>query len=198
MADEVTPNQNTTPQAQNPQQGFLNQTLGNILQNNNQAQGMVMKAMQISPQQFQQLLTATGNNQMMNTTIGDLFKNGVVHQAVQSTNGAGPIGQLQGGQAVQLSPEQMQQIMNTIQTVQPVQLANEQQVAGPPIVSDQLKEVQNALQEQSTSDLKAPKVAAEPQVIEVKSEVGPDDKVPYNVPQSPKQSLMDKIKTLFK
>ena len=72
---------------------ILNKTLGEILQNNTHAQGMVMQAMRISPQQLQQLLGLTGNNQLMNMTIGDLFKKGVVQQAtaVSTTNPSMPL-----------------------------------------------------------------------------------------------------------
>lgn len=86
------------PDGQKPQ--ILNQTLGELLQNNNEAQGVVMKAMQISPQQLQQFLNMTGNNQLMNMTIRDLFKNGVIQQAT--------------GQAIQVSPEQFQQTLNSL------------------------------------------------------------------------------------
>ena len=59
---------------QQPANGILGKTLGEVLQNNVHAQGMVMKAMQITPQQFQEMLQKTGNNKFMNMTIGDLFK----------------------------------------------------------------------------------------------------------------------------
>ena len=61
---------------------ILNQTLGELLQNNNQAQGIVMQAMQVTPQQMQQLVTMAGGNKLMNMSIGELFKNGFVQQAV--------------------------------------------------------------------------------------------------------------------
>ena len=77
---------------------ILDQTLGELLQSNQQAQGVVMNAMQINPQQLQQMLTQTGNNQMMQMKIGDLFKNGIVQKAM-----------VQSGRA---TPEQMQQIQN--------------------------------------------------------------------------------------
>ncbi|GEM_PF-1890627 len=153
MADEISQplavvpdaNQSATPvNSETPHTGILNQTLGQLLQNNNQAQGMIMQAMQINPQQFQELLSATGNNQLMNQTIGDLFKNGVVGQAAS-------------GQEMQLTPEQFQHIANTITKGQPVQAVP-----------------------QTTS-------------------VGPNDKVPYTIPQAPEQkSFMQKIKNLFK
>ena len=101
---------------------ILNQTLGQLLQNNQQAQGTVMQAMQISPQQLQQLLQMTGNNQLMNTTIGDLFKNGIMQQA--------------GGQAFQVSPQQFQQIVSNLnpqnfQGQNSGQLTQQNQTIGP-------------------------------------------------------------------
>lgn len=115
-----------------PHNGILNQTLGEVLQNNTQAQGMIMSAMQITPEQFRELLNSAGSNQLMNQTIGDLFKNGTVQQA--------------SGQAVQVSPEQFQQIF------------------------------------------KAPQTAP----------VGPNDKVPYVLPEANAQkSFMQKLKGFF-
>lgn len=102
---------------------ILDQTLSDVLQNNNQAQGMVMKAMQITPQQFQDMLKQTGNNQLMNMKISDLFKNGVFQQA-QAMNQ----GQVINGQVQQVSPEQFQQIMGTIQNGQMTQAIPLQQI----------------------------------------------------------------------
>lgn len=110
------------PVKQNPQlihQNILNQTLGQLLQNNQQAQGTVMQAMQISPQQLQQFLSMTGSNQLMNMTIGDLFKNGTMTQAV--------------GQAMQVNPQQLQQLLSSL-SPQPVQ----GQIAAQPIQQNQM------------------------------------------------------------
>lgn len=63
-------------------QGILDQTLGEVLKSNPQAQNMVMQAMHIGPDQFQKLLGMTGNNDLMNTKIRDLFSSGVVQQAL--------------------------------------------------------------------------------------------------------------------
>lgn len=87
--------------ADTPHQGILQQTLGNLLRNNSQAQNLIMKSMNLNPEQFQQLLTKTNNNPLMNQTIGELFKNGTMQQAAS-----------QGGQ---VSHEQMQQVVNTLQ-----------------------------------------------------------------------------------
>ena len=76
---------------------------------------MIMKAMQITPQQFQQMLQMTGNNQLMNQTIGDLFKNGTVQQATS---------------VQQLTPEQFQQLAGSIQqhpSMQTFQVVNQPQ-----------------------------------------------------------------------
>lgn len=105
-----------------PHPSILNQTLGQLLQNNQQAQGVVMQAMQISPQQLQQLLGMTGNNQLMNQTIGDLFKNGTISQA--------------SGQVSQVSPQQFQQILGVLNPQNPqVQIVGQEgqmgQAVGP-------------------------------------------------------------------
>lgn len=90
---------------------ILNQTLGELLKSNNQAQGMVMKAMQISPQQLQELLNTASSsapgseaNNLMNMSVGDLFKNGIVQQAA--------------GNVKQVSPEQFAQIVNSLPIMQ--------------------------------------------------------------------------------
>jgi hypothetical protein len=82
------------------QQGILDQTLGEVLKSNPQAQGMVMQAMHLSPEKFQQLLTMTNNNAMMNTKIRDLFSSGVVQQAMAQ--------QGQNAQQLQVDPSQIQ------------------------------------------------------------------------------------------
>lgn len=79
-----------------PATGILHKTLGEIVRNNPQAQQMIMQSMQITPQQFQELLQQTGNNQLMNMTISDLFKNGIMQQSMQMQH---------------VSPEQMQQML---------------------------------------------------------------------------------------
>jgi hypothetical protein len=119
MADEIPVQVNAPTNSDNGQAGaqvnssqihptILNQTLGQLLQQNNQAQGVVMQAMQINPQQLQQLLSMTGNNQLMNTTIGDLFKNGFVQQAQ--------------GQMGSVSPQQLQQIVGAVTSQNPQQI----------------------------------------------------------------------------
>jgi hypothetical protein len=90
--------------------GILNQTLGELLQTNPQAQKMIMKAMQVTPEQFQQMLSSTNTNPVMNQTIGELFQNGTMQQAASE-------------QQVQVTPEQMQQVVSALSTNQSTQTA---------------------------------------------------------------------------
>lgn len=103
MPDQVKPN-------------IINKTLGEVLQNNTQAQGMVMQAMKINPEQLQQLLKLTGNNQLMNMTIADLFKNGIVQKATSANPTLVP-----SGPDTQINPQQFQQIMSAMQDSQTIQ-----------------------------------------------------------------------------
>jgi hypothetical protein len=73
---------------------ILNMTLGELLNHNATAQNMIMQSMGINQSQFQQFLNSAGNNQMLNMTVSDLFKNGTIAQAMQ------------------VKPEQLQQIPN--------------------------------------------------------------------------------------
>lgn len=91
-----------------PKVGILDKSLGELLKNNNQAQGMIMQAMQITPAQFAELVKMTGNNEIMNMSIGDLFKKGVVQQA-QTTQGQG---------FKQIDPSQIQAVVNMMQSAQ--------------------------------------------------------------------------------
>lgn len=80
-------------QLQNPQpaqaavpaehHGILDQTLEEILHTNPQAQNIVMKGMNLTPEQFQQMLQKADSNQLMHTKVRDLFSNGTITQAVQ-------------------------------------------------------------------------------------------------------------------
>lgn len=92
------PDQTPAPAAQ-PQKGILNKSLSEVLAGNPQAQSLVMQSMGISQQQLQSMLSQAANNPMMNMPISDLFKNGIVQQAVQT----------QG--AAQVSPQQFQQML---------------------------------------------------------------------------------------
>ena len=93
MADEITSQQPVSipmqaiPLAATPQKNILEQTLGDILQNNPQAQQMIIQSMGISQENFAQMLSSAQQNNMMQMKIGDLFKNGVVQQAVMQQNG---------------------------------------------------------------------------------------------------------------
>jgi hypothetical protein len=95
MPDQV------APSAQ-PQEGILNKSLSDVLMGNPQAQNMVMQSMGINQQQLQSMLSQSANNPMMHMPISDLFKNGVVQQAVQM-NGA-----------QQVSPQQFQQMLGAM------------------------------------------------------------------------------------
>ncbi len=101
-----------------PHKGILSKTLGEILQENKEAQGVVMHGMQINPQQLQEMLQAAGDNQMMHMTIGDLFKNGVMQQAMI--------------QSKQVSPKQMQQILGMV---------NGEQASGQPVQQNQSEQI---------------------------------------------------------
>ena len=82
--------QDQTAQQQTPQQevqpqdhAIVDQTLGELLQNNPQAQQMIMKAMGISQEKFQEMLSAAKDNELMHMKIEDLFKSGIVQKAVE-------------------------------------------------------------------------------------------------------------------
>lgn len=118
------PDSQTSSLQQTSHTNILNQSLEDILTNNPQAQQMIMKSMGISEEKFQQMLGSAGQNNMMNMKIGDLFKEGIVQQAIQQYPSAGS-GQsanglvsamvsepIQLGQQVQVTPEQMQQLQN--------------------------------------------------------------------------------------
>ena len=62
---------------------ILNMTLGEILNHNSTAQNMIMQSMGLNQGQFQQMLNSAGNNQILNTKVSDLFKNGTIAQAMQ-------------------------------------------------------------------------------------------------------------------
>jgi hypothetical protein len=89
------------PLAANPQQNILDQTLGDILQTNPQAQQMITKSMGISQEKFQEMLSSAQQNNLMQMKVSDLFKNGIVQQAQ---------GVVMQGQPEQLNPSQVQQV----------------------------------------------------------------------------------------
>ncbi len=114
MADTQVQLPQTPPDQQIPineatmHHGILDQTLGEILHKNPQAQGIVMKGMNLNTEQFQQLLTKTDDNALMQTKVRDLFTSGVVQQAIQQHNAQAlpPIPQDQ----LQITAEQAAQI----------------------------------------------------------------------------------------
>lgn len=128
MADATTPQQPVTvpvqavPLSINPGQNLLDQTLGDLLQNNPQAQHMITQSMGITQENFQQMLASAQQNNLMHMKISDLFKNGIVQQAQ---------GVVVQGQPMQVNPQQMQQIMQgmngqEVQIQQPGQQQNAQ------------------------------------------------------------------------
>ncbi len=132
MADTPTTDANHTlpPEVGQQHQGVLDQTLGEVLKNNPQAQGMVMQGMHISPEKFQQLLGMTGNNALMNTKIRDLFSNGAVQQALSQQGQNAQVVQIDPNQ-LQLTPEQAAQLQSqggeniTVQVAQPSQAVSQ-------------------------------------------------------------------------
>lgn len=88
------------PSAINETQGILDQTLGEVLSSNPQAQQMIMQSMHLSPGQFQDMLGDAQKNNMMHMKIRDLFNQSIVQKAVSQ----------QQGQPI--SAEQLQQIEN--------------------------------------------------------------------------------------
>lgn len=98
QGNQVNVPNNQMPQQtiQQPHKGILDQTFGEILQSNPQAQQLIMRTMGLDQQKFQEMLGAAEGNPIMNQKIGDLFKSGFFRQA-QSMQ--------------QVSPEQFQQMM---------------------------------------------------------------------------------------
>ena len=97
---------------------ILNKSLTDVLKNNPQAQTMVMQSMGINQQQLQSMLSQAASNPMMNMPISELFKNGVVQQAVQM-NGA-----------QQASPQQFQQMLGAMQNGQGMPMPQNMQGMG--------------------------------------------------------------------
>lgn len=63
-------------------QGMLDQTLGEILQSNPQAQQMIIQSMGITSEQFEQMRSQAQGSQMMQMTIRELIEKGAVQQAI--------------------------------------------------------------------------------------------------------------------
>lgn len=118
MIDEPIPHHTITQASTQQSNGILDQTLGDVLQNNPRAQQMIMQSMGISQEKFQEMLGSAKQNNMMDMKIGDLFNNGIVQQAVMQQNDS--------GQQMQVTPEQLQQLQNG--TLSPEELLQVQQV----------------------------------------------------------------------
>lgn len=126
MPDTVPTANNQQIPTQGVHKGILSQTLREVLHNNPQAQTIIMQAMHITHEQYQQMLNQTDNNQMMNMTVAEILKNPAVLQAAKQMP-------LQQGQTYQLDPQQMQALMNNTNTEQiPVQIINQEQTTPPP------------------------------------------------------------------
>lgn len=114
------------PLPPNVHQGILDQTLGDILHTNPQAQNIVMKSMNLSQDQFQKMLSQTDNNKLMNMKVRDLMSSGIVQQAVSMQKEANTDqAQVLPGQMV-VTPEQAAQIQEQLQNGQPVQMPQSQ------------------------------------------------------------------------
>lgn len=115
------------PAQQPPPHGILDKTFGEVIQNNPQAQNIVMKAMNINAQQLQEMIAKTSQNQLMHMTIRDMFKNGVMQQAASAQ-----------GQSLKVTPEQMQQIMNMTQNGEQVTPEQLEQITGQTVNEGQM------------------------------------------------------------
>lgn len=68
-----------------PKIDILNKTLGELLRGNDQARNLIMKSMNISLDDLNDMVNRAGDNQLMNMTIGELFKNGMFQKAQNLT-----------------------------------------------------------------------------------------------------------------
>lgn len=107
--------------------GILDKTFGEVIQNNPQAQNIVMKAMNINAQQLQEMIAKTSQNQLMHMTIRDMFKNGVMQQAASAQ-----------GQSLKVTPEQMQHIMTMTQNGEQVTPEQLEQITGQTVKEGQM------------------------------------------------------------
>lgn len=132
MSDDITANPPVSPGVPE-HHGFLDKTFGEVIQNNPQAQDIIKNAMHIDQQKLQEMLHATGSNELMNMSIRDMFTNGIMQQAASS-------------QTIQVTPEQIQQLNEAMQN-------NQGQVS-----SEQLQEITgiNVTQGQSALSVEAP------------------------------------------
>ena len=107
--------------------GILDKTFGEVIQNNPQAQTIVMKAMNINAQQLQEMIAKTSQNQLMHMTIRDMFKNGVMQQAASAQ-----------GQSLKVTPEQMQHIMTMTQNGEQLTPEQLEQITGQTVKEGQM------------------------------------------------------------
>lgn len=119
------PAQPLEPKESIEKHGILDKSLADLLQNNAQAKSIVMKAMNLNEQQMNDLVKKSANNSLMHMSIKELFKSGFVQQATSAVNNAQSQEQLnamsqqvptqqQSDDVVQVTPEQMEQLMQAM------------------------------------------------------------------------------------
>ena len=86
----ATPDQTHIVSMPNGIQGMLDQTLGDVIQNNPQAQQLIIQSMGITPEKFEEMRGMAQGSQMMQMTIRELIENGAVQQ---STTGQASVAQ---------------------------------------------------------------------------------------------------------
>lgn len=106
------------PITSNATQGLLDQTFGEVLKTNPQAQQMIIQSMHITPEQFQEMLTTAQNNNMMHMTIRELITSGAVQQATMQQETPEPVDQaIPQNSATPLPPKPAQQLQSFVDTV---------------------------------------------------------------------------------
>lgn len=186
---------NTSPPAQQnaqpAKQGILNQTLGQILQNNPQARNMVKTSMRINDEQLEQMINQANGNPFMNMPVSELFKSGFVQQATAMNPSRS---------SVAVSPvEPAQNMTGNGQAVNPAQM-----ISGQPQMMQGQAQVMQVTPEQMQQIMNNIPQAQQGQVIQPVQQMqpnqpaGPNDTVPYTLPvQQPKPSFLQKLKGLF-
>lgn len=154
MSDQPTQNpvQSAQPtQSQDPEKhGILDKSLADLLQNNAQAKNIVMKTMKLNEQQLNDMVKKSANNSLMHMSIKDLFKSGFVQQATSTVGSAQSPEQLnvlaqqtadpqQAEDAIQVTPEQMQQLVKEMPNGQ-IDPAKFEQITGHALKDGQMSQ----------------------------------------------------------
>ncbi|MGH7203628.1 MAG: hypothetical protein ACREHC_04260 [Candidatus Levyibacteriota bacterium] len=84
----ATSNQTHIVSTTNSVQDMLDQTLGEVLQSNPQAQQMVIRSMGITPEKFEEMRGMAQGSNMMQMTLRELIEKGVVQPSSQTDNSA--------------------------------------------------------------------------------------------------------------